>query len=203
MKWYDKSIPSIKEVLPYINNLSKDINSFQKNSSVYIWGSLYDNFNNKDYRIKDIDIAIECSYNSGDLLAIDNSFTGALKISKNELEDFGFNKQAVEFTKLLLSHKVSSIDFWAISKDKKILHWGPITDTIEEWKKVRKEAEKRAEITTGFKKNKAILSSNTDSNRWYEEYENYIQEYSNGCPQGWYCSSEKIDKILSKSIKII
>lgn len=203
MKWYEKAIPRIRDVQPYLKEASKNISNFKQVKNVYAWGSLAENFNKKEHRIKDVDILIECNFDSGDLLAIDNSFNGALKMSSEELEDLGFNPSAVLFTKSILSHKMPSIDFWAVSKDKKLLHWGPITETIEEWKQVRKEAENKAEIITGFKNKEVLSASENDRKKWHEAYEKYLQDFSNGCPQGWYSSQNNVDKIFEKAVKLL
>jgi len=202
MRWYDRAIPKINDIVPYLKEAANTISTNSQVKNVFAWGVVSENFTNKDFRVKDIDILIDCKFDSGDLLAIDNSYNGALKIAKVDLEDFGFNPLAVSFTKTLLSLKAPSIDFWASTKDKKVLHWGPITDTIEEWKQVRKEAETKAEIITGIKKKEIISASDCVRKKWHEEYEKYIQDYSNGCPQGWYSSQNNIDKIFDKVVKL-
>ena len=202
MRWYDRAIPRINDIVPYLKEASKTISLNKQVKNVLAWGGLAENFENKNYRVKDIDILIECNFDSGDLLAIDNSSNGALKIAKSELENLGFNPEAAAFTQSILKMKAPSIDFWAISKDKKFLHWGPITETIEEWKQVRKEAEIKAENTTGLKKKEALTLSDSERKKWHEAYEKHMQDYAQGCPQGWYASSNKIDKILDKTIKL-
>lgn len=203
MKWYERAIPKIRDIQPYIKESSKNISKFKEVKNIYAWGVFAEKFNNKQERVKDIDIIIECNFDSGDLLAIDNSSQGALKLSSEDMEDLGFNPQAISFTKEILKYKMPSIDFWAISKDKKLLHWGPITDTIEEWKQVRKEAENKAEILTGINNKEIISASENDRKKWHEAYEKYIQEFVSGCPQGWYSSQNNIEKVLEKVVKII
>lgn len=202
MRWYERAIPKINDILPHLKEAAKSIGHFDSIKNVYAWGSIAENFENQDFRVKDIDILIECNFDSGDLLAIDNSPNGALKIAKNELEDMGFNPLAVNFTSMLLSLKVPSVDFWAVSKDKKLLHWGPITETIEEWKQVRKEAEIKAEIITGLNRKDLFKSSENDRKKWHDAYEKSIQSFSEGCPQGWYASQNNVDKVFEKVIKL-
>jgi predicted nucleotidyltransferase len=202
MRWYDRAIPKINDIMPYLKEAAKSISTNSQVKNVYAWGAVAENIANEESRVKDIDILIECNFDSGDLLAIDNSYEGALKIAKSELEDLGFNPSAVSFTQSLLKLKAPSIDFWAISKDKKLLHWGPITETIEEWKQVRKEAETRAEETTKLTKKEVLSACESDRKKWHQAYETYIQDYSNGCPQGWYASQNDVDKIFEKTTKI-
>ena len=202
MRWYDRAIPKINDIMPYLKEAAKSISINKQVKNIYAWGSIAENFENKESRVKDIDILIECNFDSGDLLAIDNSQNGALKIAKTELEDLGFNPNAVFFTQSLLKLKAPSIDFWAVSKDKKLLHWGPITETIEEWKQIRKEAEIKAEEITNFSKKEILIASENDRKKWHEAYEKYIQDYANGCPQGWYASQNSIDKVFDKVTKL-
>jgi hypothetical protein len=202
MKWYERAIPKIGDIQPYLKEAAKNIASLNRVKNVYAWGIVAEKYDDKNFRIKDVDILIECNFDSGDLLAIDNSMQGALKIARNELEDLGFSPEAVDFTKTILKHKIPSIDFWAVSRDKKLLHWGPMTETVEEWKQVRKEAESKAETITGIKKKEIVKASESDRKKWHEAYENHIQEYSNGCPQGWYSSQNNVDKIFDKTIKL-
>lgn len=202
MRWYDRAIPKINDIMPYLKEAAKSISINKQVKNVYAWGSIAENFENKESRVKDIDILIECGFDSGDLLAIDNSFNGALKIAKAELEDLGFNPDAVSFTQSLLKLKAPSIDFWAISKDKKLLHWGPITETIEEWKQVRKEAEVRAEEATKLSRKEVLSASENERKKWHEAYEKYIHDYANGCPQGWYASQNSVDKVFEKTTKL-
>jgi hypothetical protein len=203
MKWYEKAIPKIRDILPSITEACKKISNSSQVKNIYAWGSFAEKFNDMDYRIKDIDILIECDFDSGDLLAIDNSSEGSLKMASTDLEDLGFNPDAVKFTKSLLIHKVPSIDFWAISNDNKLLHWGPITETLEEWKQIKKEAEKKAESTTGLSKQEIVRLSEEDRKKWHESYESYIHEYSSGCPQGWYASQNSVDKIFDNVVKLV
>jgi hypothetical protein len=188
--------------MPHLKEASKTISALPRVKLVYAWGSIAENFDDKDFRIKDIDLLIDCDFDSGDLLAIDNSFEGALKMAKNELEDMGFNPLAVKFTSSLLKIKVPSVDFWAISKDNKLLHWGPITETIEEWKQVRKEAETKAEVSTGLKRKDLHKVAESDRKKWHDAYEKYIHNFSEGCPQGWYASQNNIDKAFEKAVKL-
>jgi hypothetical protein len=202
MRWYDRAIPQINDVMPYIKEAAKSISAFAQVKNVYVWGGIAENVDNASFRVKDIDILIECGFDSGDLLAIDSSSEGALKIASSELEDLGFNPSAVRFTSSLLKMKAPSVDFWAVSKDQKLLHWGPITETVEEWKQVRKEAESKAEIATGVSKKDLHRTSEAERRKWHEAYEQSIHDFSEGCPQGWYASQNNVDKVFEKAIKL-
>ncbi len=202
MNWYTNLMPKVEEVMPFINEMAQNITKLNKISSVYAWGSLKENFNNKDYRIKDIDIIIKCSFDSGDLLAIDNSPNGALKIKSQYLEDYGYNPLAVKFTKFLIQNKLSNVDFWAISKDKKILKLGYTTESIEDLKNIRKESESKTEEILKVYRKDLLNATEEQRKKWYETYENFINQYSKDCPYGWYSSNSEVKKILENSIKI-
>ncbi len=202
MKWYDRSVPKISDILPHLKEISSSISSFDNVKNIYLWGSISENFKDLNFRVKDIDILIDSNFDSGDLLAIDNSSEGALKMSSENLEDMGFSKEAVLFTRSLLKIQDPSIDFWAISTDKKLLHWGPITETIEEWKQIRKDAEIKANSITEVDRKNLNKSSESTRKKWYLTYENCIHEFSRGCPQGWYASQNNVDKVLETAIKI-
>jgi hypothetical protein len=202
MKWYDKANPTVKNILPKVKEISSKLANLNNVKGVYAWKSLAENLHNEESKIKDIDLIIDCNFDSGDLLAIDNSETGALKLDVAELEDLGYNPQAIKFTKNLLQNKLSSLEFWAISKDKKILHWGPISETIEEYKQIKKEAEKKAESYTNFRKSQLHRLTESQQNKWHEIYEQHLNDFGNGCPQGWYAAQNNIEKILPNIIQI-
>lgn len=203
MKWYEKAIPKVKDVMPHINDLCKKIAKSSHVKNVYIFNTLYENMNNPDYRIKDIDILVDCKFDSGDLLAIDNTQSGALKIASNILEDLGYNPNSVVFTKQVLQYKAPSVDFWAISTDNKLLHWGPISDTLEEWKQIKKEAETKTNVQTGYKQLDLIHLSAANRKKWHQLYEKNMNDYYDGCPQGWYSSHNKVENLLHQACKIV
>ena len=203
MKWYEKAIPKVRDVIPHITDMCKKIAKSSHVKNIYIFNTLYENLNNPEYRIKDIDLLIDCKFDSGDLLAIDNTNNGALKMSHNLLTEWGYNPDTVNFTKTILEHKVPSLDFWAISNDKKLLHWGPISETLEEWKQIKKEAEHKTCTQTGFENNQFHLISENDRKKWHQFYENNIKEFYEGCPHGWYASQNKTDKILQHTHKVV
>lgn len=203
MRWYERAMPTIKDTLPYVEEAALEISKLPEVTHVYACGSFAENIKNDSFNVKDIDLLVECSINSGDLLSIDKSSNGAFNIPTSDLEDEGFSPKAVAFTKNYLNFGKYNIDQWAISSDKVILHWGPITETVEEWKKLRSDAEKKAKNNTGLTRNKLCTVSEELREQWKKEYDSVIQDFISGGPVGWYASKAPADKILEKSIKLI
>ncbi len=148
VSWYKKRMPKVAEVKKDLIELSNQLKEIKGVGSVYAWGGLAENYNNKKASIKEIDVVLKTSFFSEDLIAINDSDNSPLKIPMNELEDFGYDADAVSFTKELIKQNSFNFKRWAISSDNKILHWGGIPESIDEWHEIKKEAEEYAEIST-------------------------------------------------------
>lgn len=196
MKWYEQAIPKIKDAMPSIKDMCKQIKTCKFAECVYAWNSFATHFDKQDERLKQFDIIVQTKLNSGDLLAIDTKDTQILKMSSEKLEDMGYNPQAVTFTKNLLELKAPFVDFYALSKDKKILHLGPITETLEEYKSIQKEAELKSVEITGFTTSSFDNLNSSQRKKWQQIYDEYIHSYTQGCPQGWYAVHNNIDKVM-------
>lgn len=203
MKWYQRAMPTIKDTMPYVLQAAQSISSLPEVKNVYVWGSFADNIKNDKYNVKDIDILVECNINSGDLLAIDKTYGGAFDIAISSLEDEGFDPDAVAFTKGYLNFGQFNIDQWAMSSDNVLLHWGPITETIEEWKNLRSSAEKEAKSITGLFRKSLCTATEDMREKWKAAYDSVIQDFISGGPVGWYASKDSTDKILDKAIKLV
>ncbi len=203
MKWYAKILPTIEEMSSTIEEIAKNISSVKGIRGVYAWGPYAEQIDNKNHRIKCIDILADCKFHSGDLLAIDDGDPlGPLSISADDIEASGFDPLAVKFTETCIRSQKPNIDLWALSKDKKLLHWGPIPETVEEWKELRKQAEEYAKEVTATTK-KLLSSANIDiRSQWNEAYNSMIREFVNGSPIGWYESNADIDKVMAEIRKI-
>lgn len=202
MKWYQQAIPRIKDYKQPLLSFSQSSRKFEFVHGVYIFGKNVDKFNDPNYRVKDVDILIDTSLESGDLLAVDNTKNGALDMPQADLEDFGFNVSSVSFTKNMLQHKIANIDFWVGSADKKLLHWGTISDTLEDWYRIKKEAECHAESLTNLSKFEVIKANEDQQQKWNEVYESYMNSFTKDCPQGWYESDNCLETIIKQSIKL-
>ena len=200
--WYKKCMPRIKDVekrLPEITNTIKKINGIKH---VYVWGSYRNNYEDTEFRIKDLDIIAKTSFNSEDLISISDKIINA-GLDNETLIEQGYDPDVVQFSKEFIKIKDFNIDHWAITDDNKLLHWGAIVTDKEEADDINKEAEKYAQKETGINRQKINKSSLQKRNSWYNSYHNYISNFFSDMPSGWYCSTEtNIRDILKNSMKI-
>lgn len=200
--WYQKCMPLIKEVEPHLSNIVKSIRNLEGINYLYVWGSCFENKDTPDFRVKDIDIIVETDFNSGDLISINNEIIKQNNSSKY-LEEQGFYPPAVKFSQEFMDLHKYNVDHWAISADKKLLHWGPMLVNKEESEGMNKEAENYASIQTGYNRKKINKSSENVRNNWYKIYNDYIEKQLSDMPSGWYMSENaEIKEILQKAMKI-
>ena len=199
--WYEKCMPKVKDIKPYIAASVEDFKKTAGVKSVYIWGSYFDNINNPDYRVRDIDILSKTQFHSGDLIAIDKKIIGDF-CSDSYLENQGYDPLAVKFSKKFLKI-AKNIDCWAISSDRKLLHWGPIFINKKESEEMNQEAEKYASQLTGVERKKVNKSAEHIRKNWYNSYGKYINQHFKDMPTGWYKTENiKMKDITSKAIKL-
>jgi len=200
--WYKKCMPKIKDVQPYIKETISSLKDVEGVRSVHIWGSYSKNFNKPDMRIKDIDVLAKTDFHSGDLLAIDNKIIKGI-CSDNYLENQGYDPAAIKFSKAFLVFAKYNVDCWAISGDRKLVHWGPICMNKKEAEDTIKEAEIYASKNTGTEKKKINRSAEHVRKNWYKHYCSYLDQCFEGMPTGWYKTEDiKVREILSQTIKI-
>lgn len=195
-------MPTIADARPYVEQTAKELSIVPGVKAVYVWGSYADNRKNPKYNVKDIDLLVHCDFNSGDLLAIDKTPDGPMNTAQEELSDLGFNPEAVAFTKKYLKHSQFNIDQWAISGDDKLMHWGPLPETIDEWMELRKEAESEARRVTGLVRKQLSHASHPKRENWKEAYDGVIERFFQGIPTGWYASDVCPSELISKAIKL-
>ncbi len=202
MSWYTKTMPTVKDVGSIYKDICAQIKTFPCVESVYIWGSLKDNLDNPSYIIRDIDVIAKTSFDSGDLMAIDTGRYSPLSMRPSDLEDEGFSPQAVDFTKKYTALQQYNVDHWAISKDMKLLHWGAIPETSEEWIDLHAEAEKRALEDTGIKRVKLFRCAEEQRKEWKTTYDAFIRSTLSSRAGGWFTSEDDIVSILEKSLLV-
>ena len=200
-KWYKKSMPNIKEVTKSLPKLTEKLKMVPHLKKAYISGDYVAHKNNPNYRIKNIDIVVKANFLSEDLLAINNDII-KLHGKKEYLEEQGYCPKAIKFSQNLLSIEQNNLNFWAISKDKKLLHWGPIPENVEELNMVNKDAEEYAHKTTGFNLSKMKKISETKRENWYNVYKNYLNTYFSDMPLGWYKSNVSLKNMIKSSMEI-
>lgn len=201
--WYKKSMPQIKEVKKDLHELVANLKAINGVKNVYAWGQLAENFNKDKTSIKEIDIILKTVFFSEDLMSINDSDDSPLYMCLENLEDFGYDLNTVNFTKKLISNKNNPFSFkkWVISSDNKILHWGGIPESVEEWQEIRKEAEEYAEISTSSSKEKIKTQSIDLQNKWTTIYDHIINKYLSDMPQGWYPYNCKLNEIKDQFIE--
>jgi hypothetical protein len=196
--WYSKSLIKIADVLKNIKEIASSVSKIKGVKSVYIWGSFLENKNNPLSTIKDLDLVAKTGLYSEDLLSInDDNNHSALKMASSKLEGEGFDPKSVLFTKSFIDITKFGVDHWAISSDKKILHWGSVISDEEERKEIQKEAEDFASFEIGMDK-KAIKKANSKiQDRWSVLYDHHVNKYLKDMPKGWY----EIECDYSKTFK--
>jgi len=203
MHWYERAQPTVQFLLEDVKSSIETISSIEGVDSVKVWGSFAENIKKATASVKEVDLVISCNFNSGDLLAIDKGSNGPFDIPFSDLEDEGFNPLAVSLTKKLIkSCSTFNPEFWVVSRDQKLLHWGPVYDTIEEWKEVRKSADSKAEEITGIDRSSLHKSSKSDISNWFGIYEETIKEAAIAGPMGWYASSSECQEMINDSIDL-
>lgn len=195
-------MPTVSELTPIIDGICSEIKLIGGVKDVYLWGSYLEHLDQPTYSVKDVDIIAATKFDSGDLLAIDNSKYSALRLHPNELEDQGFNPQAVQFTKKFLSYEKYSVDHWAVSSNGKLMHWGAIPENQEEWSELHEEAEKRAEASLGINRARLHKESSNTRKEWKLAYDGYISSFLSKRASGWCQSQHRFDEIEPKVKKI-
>jgi hypothetical protein len=194
-------MPKVKDIKPHISSFLEDFKSTNGVKSLYVWGSYSDHIDNPNYRVRDIDVLAKTSFHSGDLIAIDNKIVKDICTS-SYLEAQGYDPLSVDFSKKFLK-LAKYIDCWAISSDRKLLHWGPIFVNKQESQEMNEEAEKYAKKITGKERTHINKSSETARKNWYNNYYHFLEQQFESMPTGWYKTENiKVREITSKAIKI-
>lgn len=192
MKWYSNLIPSAKNVF---QDLSTQSSCASLSHTIYAWDDLAKNAHSEKQKIRVADLLVNTDINYQDFLSIETGDMNPFSMSREEMEDLGFNPEAVTLTKKYI--KVQSkipVNHWLLCNNEHLLHWGPISDSVEEWKKVRRKAES---MTKEYIKN---TKSSNFMNEFYSNLRNLI-DYG---PLGWYEVKYKdIKSIQNEIIKII
>ena len=200
--WYEKCMPKIKDIKPFISEYLKDFKKTEGIKSLYIWGSYSKNIDKPNYRVRDIDILAKTKFHSGDLVSIDDKIITE-RCTDNYLENQGYDPLAIKFSKEFLKLAKYSIDCWATTSDRKLVHWGPICVNRKESEENKKEAENFANKIIGTERKKINKSSEHVRNNWYNHYFNYMDNCFKDMPTGWYKTENiKMKEIFSQATRI-
>tara|TARA_Y100000310_G_scaffold180635_1_gene180557 strand:- start:15471 stop:16058 length:588 start_codon:yes stop_codon:yes gene_type:complete len=192
----------IGQVTPHLAEISNELKEVKGVKDIYVWGSYARNITHENYRIADLDVILKTSLDSGDLLSINENVLKE-NYSSNYLEEQGYDPGAVKFSKDLTDVKKFNIDYWVISSDNTLLHWGPMPVCQKESEEINLDAEKFATKETGISRNKVNRSSEKIRKNWYSSYTDFKKQYFSTMPSGWYKSEESdIKSILEQAIKI-
>jgi len=195
-------MPKIKDIKKHLSATIEEIRTSKDVSSLYVWGSVAENFDIPNFRVRDIDIIASIDFHSGDLISIDNEILKQ-NSSNEELENQGYSPEAIKFSNDFLKLKKYNIDHWVISSDNKLLHWGPISSNKEESDEISKEASEHASKEVGCCRSKIHKASQEIRENWYNEHHEYLMRFFSDMPSGWYLSdSDDIQSVIDKSIKI-
>lgn len=195
-------MPKIKDVQPNISDSLKEFKKTDGVKTLYLWGSYAKNINNPNFRVRDIDVLAKTAFNSEDLLSIGKNIIEG-NYDKDYLENQGYDPLAVKFSKKFVELSKFNIDCWAISNDRKLLHWGPIQVNEIDSVNVNKEAEKYADDLSGINRKKINKSSEYHRKNWFEHYIVYVDKCFEGMPTGWYKAEDiKIKDITNQAVKI-
>ena len=195
-------MPKIKDVKANISDILDKFKTTEGVKSLYLWGSYAKNISNQNFRVRDIDVLAKTAFNSGDLLSIDKKIIDST-YANEYLEDQGYDPIAVKFSKNFTELLKCNVDCWAISNDRKLLHWGPILINALDSNNVNKEAEKYASSFVGMNRKRINRSSEQYRKNWFEHYVKYVNKCFEGMPTGWYKTEDiKVRDITSQAIKI-
>lgn len=202
MSWYRHSMPTISEVSQYVDEICREIRAIDGVKSVYLWGSYVEHKDQPNYAIKDIDIIAATSFDVGDLLAIDNTRTSALRINPLDLEDEGFNPVSVNFTKKFISYAKYNTDHWSVASNGSLVHWGAMPETREEWSILHAESEQRANETCNVNRDKLYKCDSDKKREWRQIYESHIANFLSKKASGWCLSDHKFAEIKETVRKV-
>jgi predicted nucleotidyltransferase len=193
--WFKKSMPRVKQVKPILLDLAQRVKSIASVDSVLLWGSMAKFAEKPNFVVRDIDLIAVTQLFSEDLLSITDD---ALKMASSELEEQGFDAKSVLFTRQFIAMKDFNIDHWLISSDKKLLHWGALLDSREEWDELRSDAEDYAKFMTGYGRGKLKSASQDMRDRWSLMYQHHVNKEIAGIPSGWYQADVDIDAVMGE-----
>ena len=207
--WYKRSMPTVAQFKPFMLNLCETVKKIKGVNSVLVWGPFVNHIGEPEFVLKNVDIVAANDFHSGDLLSLSTDTTSLEKnansvfnLSKEKLEDEGFDPGSVSFTKKFIALKKYNVDHWAISNDDIVLHWGPLPAAKNEWEIIKKEAESYADGITGTSLFALHDKNQKTKNEWSVFYDQFVSQALSGMPFGWYKSDYNAKEILQTGLRL-
>lgn len=203
--WYQRSMPTIKDVKPHVEHIANSIKAMPGVQSVCIHGSYASHLDCPNFVVNDLDFIAVTEFDAGDLMAIDAGKDSPLKMASSEWEDYGFNPKAVIFTKQFLGLKQYAVDLWVTANNNKLLHWGAMPDTLEEWQDNKAQAEKYAQQMTGYNRTRLTKTNSDVKANWQQAY---MHSLSLGLSKsqkklGWCPSEHSAADVIASALKLV
>lgn len=201
--WYSESLPRIKDVLPHLADISRQVSKINGVIKVCFMGSVVEKESQPNYPVRDINVIAVTNFDEGDLLAIHDGPMSPLNISPTEWEDYGFNPEAIKFSKAYTA--IQGIDHWTASDNGTLLHWGRMPDNLKEWKDIHEEAETFASETTGYNRQKIAKKKEEEKIHWHQAYLHSVQKTfgNQKMTAGWFSSDHKLNEIINRTKQIL
>lgn len=200
--WYNNCFPKVKDLIPSIKNIAKEIKTIDGVKNIYLWGSVAENLKNLDFPVRNLNIIASTKFLSDDLISINEGKNSPLKMAETILEENGYDPKSVNFTKNFIKIKNFNMDHWCLSSDNKLLHYGFIIENFKEYKSIENEILKKVEKEIGIKK-EAIYNDNENLMKYQNYHRYYMKQYLENMPIGWYMSNLKIKEIKNKIKKVL
>lgn len=195
-------MPRVKDIRPHLSAIASSFKGMTGVRGIYVWGSFSANIDRPNFRVRDIDLLARTQFHSGDLVSVGEDIIKRA-MTQEGLENMGYDPRCVAFSRDFTKPSKYDMDFWAISSDRKLLHWGPIMINAEESQSVHKEAAEYAKKETGVDRLKMGHAEEETRENWYKSFCRYLDNYFQGMPSGWYKTEDmKIKDILSKAIRL-
>ena len=193
-------MPHVAEVRESLKILIPQLRAIPGIKNIKVFGSFAEKINEPAYRVKDIDIIAMTPFHSEDLLSVNADM---LSLKSEILEEQGFDMDVIKFSKAFTRANELPFDHWALSSDKKLLHWGAIMPDRGDSDEIKQQAEFHASTQTGLNIKKLAKASDDHRTNWYASYRTFLQRQFEHMPNGWYCSgSENVKDIISKAIQL-
>ncbi|MFA5600052.1 MAG: hypothetical protein WDA06_05585 [Phenylobacterium sp.] len=198
--WYQQILPTVDFYKQNLNRWASILKENNNINSVFVWGEYVTNLNNKKHILKYVDMLVTSNFHSEDLSSIINNELSPLNIKLSVLENLGYNTDTILFTNEFIKLG-KNIKKWVLSKDNKILFWGPELNFSNN--ELMLEAIKYAENITNIKYAELQTQDKNHIKHWEDIYDCLLCINSKDTPQSWHITNIKKNNIINKGILIL